>query len=90
MRARSRVRVIMRPFVCMLEPYFFHVFLQFKSGMPAVSYTTTPLRVYMLRNYGAVILVLAINSLKMKQMIDVLFRFTVVEELRAELISKWY
>ena len=48
---------------------FFYVFLKFKRGMPAVSSMTTPLRVYrpMLRIYSAVILVLAINSLTMKQ-----------------------
>ena len=55
--------------------------------MPAVSSMTTPLRVCMLRIYSAVILVLAITSLKMKQMVD-FFCFAVVERLRAELISK--
>ena len=48
-----------------LEPYFFHAFLKFKWVMPAVSSMTTPLRVYMLRIYGAAAFVLAINSLKM-------------------------
>ena len=52
-----------------LKPYFFHVFLKLKSGMPAVSSMTTSLRV-MLRIYSAVIFVPAINSLKMKQMVD--------------------
>ena len=55
--------------------------------MPAVSSTTTPLRVYVLRIYSAAILVLAINSRKMKEMVD-FFCFAVVERLRAELISK--
>ena len=55
--------------------------------MPAVSSMTAPLRVCMLRIYSAVILVLAINSLKMKQMVNC-FCFAVVEQLRAELISK--
>ena len=55
--------------------------------MAAVSSMTTPLRVHMLRNYRAVILALVINSLKMKQMVD-FFLFAVVEQLRAELISK--
>ena len=45
-----------------------------------------PLRVYMLPTYSAVILVLAINSLKMKQM--VVFCFAIVERLRAKMISK--
>ena len=49
---------------------FFHVFLKFKRGMPTVSSMTTPLRVCMLQIYSAVTLVLAINSLKMKQMVD--------------------
>ena len=52
---------------------FFQVFLKFKRSMPAVSSMTTPLRVYMLRIYGAAILVLAINSLNMKQMVDFFF-----------------
>ena len=69
--------------------FFLHVFLKFKRGMPAVSSMTTPLLVHMLRSYRAVILVLAINSLKIKQMID-FFCFAVVERLRAELISKLY
>ena len=43
---------------------FFHVFLNFKRGIPAVSSMTTPLRVDMLQIYSAVILVLVINSLK--------------------------
>ena len=46
---------------------FFHVFPKIKMGMAAVSSTATPLRVYMPRIYSAVILVLAINLLKMKQ-----------------------
>ena len=57
--------------------------------MPAVSSMTMLLRVYMHRIYSAAILVLAINSLKMKQMVD-FFCFAVVEQLRAELISKQY
>ena len=67
---------------------FFHVFLKFEKGMPAVSSRTTPLRVYMLQIYSAVILVLAINSLKMKQMVD-LFCFAVVKRSRGELIPKY-
>ena len=67
---------------------FFHVFLKFEKGMPAVSSMTTPLRVYMLQIYSAVILVLAINSLKMKQMVD-LFCFAVVKRSRDELIPKY-
>ena len=63
------------------------MFLKFKRGMPAVSSMTTPLRVYMLRICSVVILVLTINSLKMKQMVD-FFCFAVVEQLRAEFISK--
>ena len=66
---------------------FFHVFLKFKRGMPAVSSMTTPLRVHMLWIYSVVILVLTITSLKTKQMID-FFCSAVVERLRAELISK--
>ena len=50
--------------------FFFLLFLKFKKGMPAVSSMATPLRVYMLRIYSAAILVLAINSLKMKQIAD--------------------
>ena len=38
--------------------------------MPAVSSMTTQLRVDMLRIYGAVILVLAISSLEIKEMVD--------------------
>ena len=53
---------------------FFSCFVKFKRGMPSVSSMTSPLRVCMLRIYWAVILVLAINSLKMKQM-DVFFLF---------------
>ena len=60
--------------------------LKFKSGTPAVISMTTPLRVYMLRIYSAVILVLVINSLKIKKWL--IFCFAVVERLRAELISK--
>ena len=55
--------------------------------MPAVSPMTTPLRVSTLRIYSAVILVLALNSLKIKEMVD-FFRFAEAERLRAELISK--
>ena len=49
-----------------------HIFshLKFKRGMPAVSSMTTPLRVYMLLIYSVVILVLVMNALKMKQMVD--------------------
>ena len=75
---------------CIYRPtgaVFFQVFLKFKRGMLAVSSMTTPLRVGMLRIYSAAILVLAINSLKMKQTVD-FFCFAVVERLRAELISK--
>ena len=67
---------------------FFHVFLKFKRGMPAVSFMTTQMRVYTLRIYSAVILVLAINSLKMKQIFNFFFVFAVVERLCAELMSK--
>ena len=63
------------------------MFLKFKRGTPVVSSMTTPLRVNMIRVYSAVIIVLAINSLNMKQMVD-FFCFAVVERLRAELISK--
>ena len=54
---------------------FFHVFLKFKRGMAAVCSMTTPMRVYRptLRIYSAVILVLAIGSLKMKQTFDFFF-----------------
>ena len=65
---------------------FFHLFLKFKRGMPAVSFLTTPLRVYVLRIYRAVILVLAINSLKMK-MID-FFSSAVAERLRGRTVIK--
>ena len=73
--------------IYILQPYFFHVFPKFKRGMPTVSSMTAPLRAYMLRIYSAVILVMAMNSLKMKQMVD-FFCFEVVERMRAELISK--
>ena len=66
---------------------FFHLFSKIKRGMAAVSSVATPLREYMLRTYSAVILVLAINSLKMKQMVD-FFCFAVVERLRVGMISK--
>ena len=49
---------------------FSHAFLKFKKGMPPVSSVTMPLRVNMLRIYSAVILVLAINSLKTNQMAE--------------------
>ena len=77
------------PLVYITGTVFFYVFLKFKRGMPAVCSMTMPLRIYMLRIYSAVILVLAIISSKMKQMID-FFCFAVVERLRAELISKYY
>ena len=48
---------------------FFHVFLKFKRGMPAVSSMPTPLRKHMLPIYSFVIVVLTIKSLKVKQMI---------------------
>ena len=38
--------------------------------MPAVISMTTPLRVHMFRIYSVVILVLTMNSLKVKQMVD--------------------
>ena len=41
--------------------------------MLAVSSMTTTLRVHMLRIYSVVILVLTMNSLKMKQMVDFFF-----------------
>ena len=71
---------------CIYRPtraVFFHVFLKFKRGMPAVSSKTTSLRVYMLQNYSAVILVLAVRSLKIKQMVN-FFGFAIVERLLAE------
>ena len=40
---------------------FFHVFLKFKRGMPAVSSMTMLLCVYMLRIYGAAFLLPAIS-----------------------------
>ena len=58
---------------CILYIYWNRIFScvsKIKRGMLAVSSVTTPLRVYTLRIYGAIILVLAINSLKMKQMVD--------------------
>ena len=48
---------------------------------------TVRLRMHMLRIYSAVIFVLAINSLKVKQIVD-LFSLAVVERLTPELISK--
>ena len=50
---------------------FFHLFPKIKRCMAAVSSVATSLRVYVLRTYSAVILVLArpMNSLKMKQMV---------------------
>ena len=65
---------------------FFHLFPKIKRSISSVA---TPLRVHMLRTYSAVVLVLAINSLKMKQMI-VFFCFAVVQRLRAGMISKKY
>ena len=55
--------------------------------MLAISFMATTLRAHMLTIYNVVILVLTINSLKMKQMVD-FFCFAVVERLQAELISK--
>ena len=54
--------------------------------MAAVSSIVPPLRVYRSMLH-TVIVVLAINSLKMKQMV-VFFCFAVVEWLRAKMISK--
>ena len=68
---------------------FFHLFPKTKRCMAAVSSVAALLRVYMLRTYRAVILVLAINSLKVKQMV-VFFCFAAVEWLRAEMILKQY
>ena len=66
----------------------FRAFSKFKRGMPAVNSMTTPLRV-MLRVDSVVIFVLAINSLKMKQMaVFFYFAVPVVEPLSAEMISK--
>ena len=48
----------------------FFGFLKFKRGMCAVSSTTTTLRVCIFRISSVVNLVLAMNSLKMKQMVD--------------------
>ena len=69
---------------------FFQLFPKIKRGIAAVSSMATPLHVYMLRPYSAVILVLAINSLKMKQVVVFFYVFcsTLVERLRAEMISK--
>ena len=39
-------------YISILEPYFFHVFLKSKRGMPAVRSIATPLRVYILRIYS--------------------------------------
>ena len=63
------------------------MFLKFKRGMPVVSsYATMHARMHnMLPICSAVILALAINSLKMEEMVD-FFCFAVVEGLRAELI----
>ena len=66
---------------------FFHLFPKIKRGMAAVSPVATPLRVYMLQTYSAAIVVLAINSLKIKQMV-VIFVEMIIERLRAEMISK--
>ena len=54
----------------MRELHFLYALLKLKRCMPAVSAMTTPLHVYMLRIYSAAILVLAINSRKMKEMVD--------------------
>ena len=48
---------------------FFHLFAKIKRNMAAITSVATSLRVSMLRTYSAAILVLAINSLKMKQMV---------------------
>ena len=67
---------------------FCYVFLKFKMGMPPVCSMTTSLHEYnMLRNYSAVILALAINSLKMTQIVD-FFCFAVVDRLCAKLMLK--
>ena len=63
------------------------MFLKFKKDMPAVNFMNTPLRACRLSCYSAVIVVLIINLLKMKQMVD-FFSIAVVERLRAEVISK--
>ena len=55
------------------ELYFLHAFLKFKRGMPTVSAMATPLLDILLRIYSAVIRVLAINSRKMKEMVDFFF-----------------
>ena len=54
-------------------PVFFHLFPKIKRCMAAVRSVATPLRVYMLRTYSAVILLLAIISLKVEQMVVFLF-----------------
>ena len=54
--------------MCILEP-FFHLFPKINGGMAALSSMATLLRLYVLRTYSAVILVLAISSLKMKEMV---------------------
>ena len=67
----------------------FHVFLKFKRGMPAVSSMTAPLRKHVLRICSVAIFVLTTKSIKMKQMVDFfLFCSSLIERLRAELISK--
>ena len=63
----SKVKSVVRTACYVREPYFLHAFLKFKRGISAVNSMTTPVREYMLRIYSAVILVLAINSRKMKE-----------------------
>ena len=81
---------VMHP-LCICWSHIFHLFPNINRGIAAVSSVALPLRVYrpMLRTDSAVILVLAINSLKIKQMVDS-FCFAVAERLRAEMISKLY
>ena len=60
-------------YIYILDPYFFMCFYNLRwPAMPADSSATTPMRVYMLRVYTVVILVLARNLSKMKQMVDFL------------------
>ena len=58
---------------CTYTGVVFFSCVKFKIGMPAVSFITMPSACIILRIYRAVILVLAMNSLKMKQMVDFLF-----------------
>ena len=73
--------------VCTAYIYTGALFPKIKRGMAAFRSVATPLRVYMLRTYNAVILALVINSLKNETNVC-FFCYAVVERLRAEMISK--